>query len=151
MDSLLLRTAVRLLLPLQLLFSVFVMLRGHNEPGGGFVGGLIAGASIVLWALAHGMPSARKKMRVSPHFLIALGLLCAASSGIIALVAGYPFLTGLWSDIAIPTLVIGKMKLGTPVLFDVGVYFLVCGIAIAIIFALGDDEETPIQPKDRKN
>ncbi|HMN02746.1 MAG TPA: MnhB domain-containing protein, partial [Geobacter anodireducens] len=66
MQSLFLATAVRLLLPLLLLFSLFLLLRGHNEPGGGFVGGLVAAAAFALHALAHGVAAARRVLRVEP-------------------------------------------------------------------------------------
>lgn len=136
MDSLVLRTATRYLLPLMLLFSVFVLLRGHNAPGGGFVGGLVAASAYALYAIAYNVQRARQIMPVSPRRLMGIGLLLAASSGVIGLVAGKPFMTAQWDTREIP--VVGK--LGTPLLFDIGVYLTVIGVTLTIIFALAEEE-----------
>ena len=88
MTSLILSTATRYLLPLLLLFSIFLLLRGHNEPGGGFAGGLVAAAAFALYTIAHNVAEAKKALYVNPHTLIATGLLVAVSSGLISLVAG---------------------------------------------------------------
>lgn len=135
MTSLILTTGTRYLLPLLLLFSFFMLVRGHNEPGGGFMGGLVAAAAFSLFAIAFNVTEARRLLRVDPHLLIAIGLLLALSSGFIApLFTGLPFLTGLWSEITIPA--IGK--LGTPLMFDIGVYFTVIGVTLLIIFSLAE-------------
>jgi len=132
MHSMILSTATRYLLPLLLMFSIFLLLRGHNEPGGGFVGGLVAGSALALYAMALGLRSARQVLGVDPRSLIYFGLLAAALSGLPALFRGLEFMTGLWSEQALP--VIGK--LGTPLLFDTGVYLVVIGVTLTIIFAL---------------
>lgn len=132
MHSMILSTATRYLLPLLLMFSIFLLLRGHNEPGGGFVGGLVAGAALALYAMALGLRAARQVLGVDPRTLIYFGLLAAVVSGLPALFSGLEFMTGLWSAQALP--VIGK--LGTPLLFDVGVYLVVIGITLTIIFTL---------------
>lgn len=135
MYSLILATAIRLLLPLMLLFSLFLLLRGHNEPGGGFVGGLVVAAAFALYTLAHGAKEGRRMLRLDPLRLVALGLLSALSSGLLPLLAGRPFLTALWSTAPAP--VIGHA--GTPLLFDFGVYLLVAGMALLIIFNLMEE------------
>lgn len=135
MSSLILSTATRYLLPLLLLFSVFLLTRGHNEPGGGFVGGLVAAAAFALYAIADGVAMARQTLRLQPTSLIGLGLLLAVASGLLALVTGQPFMTGLWSTQSVPVL----GKLGTPLLFDVGVYFTVIGVILLIIFSLMEE------------
>lgn len=137
MDSLILRTATRYLLPLLLLFSVFALLRGHNEPGGGFVGGLVAATAFALYAISSGVASARNLLQISPRSLIGLGLLLSASSGLVGLVSGDAFMTAQWDTNEIP--VVGK--LGTPFLFDIGVYLVVIGITLTIFFALVEAEE----------
>jgi multicomponent Na+:H+ antiporter subunit B len=134
--SLILTTATRYLLPLMLLFSVFLLMRGHNDPGGGFVGGLIAASAFALYALACGLEKAKQLFRIDPRTLIGTGLLVAMSSGLFSLLLGQPFMTGLWSTQEIP--VLGKA--GTPLLFDLGVYLVVLGITLTIIFALADTE-----------
>ena len=75
MDSLILRSAARLLLPLLLLFSIFLLLRGHNEPGGGFSGGLVAAAAFALLTIATDVPTTRRTLRMSPRVFIGAGLL----------------------------------------------------------------------------
>jgi len=125
------------LLPLLLLFSFFALLRGHNEPGGGFVGGLVATTAFALYAISYGVTPARQLLQVSPRRLMGIGLLIAALSGTIGMVAGDPFMTARWDTREIP--VVGK--LGTPLLFDIGVYLVVIGVALTIIFALIEVEE----------
>jgi len=136
MASLILSTATRYMLPLLVLFSVFLLLRGHNEPGGGFVGGLVAAAAFALYAFAFNVENARQALRINPRQLIGIGLLIAVSSGMLGLLMGHPFMKGLWSNTPVP--VVGK--LGTPVLFDVGVYLLVIGVTLTIIFALAEGD-----------
>lgn len=135
MRSLILNTCARYLLPLLLVFSVFLLIRGHNAPGGGFVGGLVASTAITLYAIAYGVERARRVAVANPITLISLGLSLALASGLIGLLAGDPFLTGQWEDNPVP--VIGK--LGTPLLFDTGVFVLVLGIVLTIIFALAEE------------
>lgn len=135
MISLILATAIVYLLPLLLILSVFLLLHGHNLPGGGFVGGLVASAAIALYAIAFGVGEARRILRTDPKRLIALGLLLAACSGLAALLRGAPFMTSQWTSISIPV----EGDLGTPLLFDTGVYLLVVGAALTIIFSLAED------------
>jgi multicomponent Na+:H+ antiporter subunit B len=139
-DSLLLRAAARLIVPLQLAFSLVLLARGHNEPGGGFIGGLVAACGIALHGVAHGMPAARRLLRVPPRLLIGAGLLCAGASGLPAVTHGLPFMTGLWGG-SVQTLVAGEVKFGTPLLFDVGVYLLVAGIAVQMVLAMAEDRD----------
>jgi multicomponent Na+:H+ antiporter subunit B len=136
-NSIILSTAVKYLIPLLLIFSFFLLLRGHNEPGGGFVGGLVAASAYALYAIANGVSEAKKLLKVDPLSLIGVGLLIALISGLIPVIWGQNFMTGLWLENKIP--VIGK--LGTPLLFDVGVYILVLGISTKIIFSLAEEEE----------
>jgi multicomponent Na+:H+ antiporter subunit B len=133
--SYILTTATRFLLPLLLLFSIFLLQRGHNEPGGGFVGGLVAGAAFALYTIAYTVRDARRALRVNPRTLIALGLLAAAGSGTLGLLGGEAYLTGLWSTFSVPAL----GKLGTPLLFDVGVYLVVLGVTLTIIYVLAEE------------
>ena len=135
MKSLILPVATRYLLPLLLLFSVFVLIRGHNEPGGGFIGGLVAAAAFALYAIAFDVARARQALRFHTHTLIAVGLLTALTSGQLPLLAGKPFMTGLWSTQVVPVL----GKLGTPLLFDIGVYLTVIGVTLMIIFSLAEE------------
>lgn len=137
MISLVLRTATRYLLPLLLLFSIFLLLRGHNEPGGGFAGGLVAASAFALYSLATDVPSARRALQIDPHTLIGLGLLLALVDGVVPLLLGDQFLTGYWFDIELPTF--GHIEVGSPLLFDSGVYLVVLGVILMIIFTLAEE------------
>lgn len=132
MSSIILRVTARGLLPLAIMFSFFLLLRGHNEPGGGFVGGLSAAAAVALYAYAFGVPAARGLLRVPPERLAAAGVLVAVASALLGPVLGLPFMQGLWWGAPLP--VLGKV--GTPVLFDAGVYLAVFGVMLAVIFDL---------------
>jgi multicomponent Na+:H+ antiporter subunit B len=134
--SLILRTASTFLLTLLLLFSVFLLLRGHDEPGGGFVGGLVAAAAFALYTLAYDVPTARRALRVKPRVLIAVGLLLAAGSGVVAMLGGRPFLTGVWGRVELGGA--GRV-LGTPLLFDAGVYLVVVGVVLLIVLPLAEE------------
>ncbi|MFP4032139.1 MAG: Na+/H+ antiporter subunit B [Desulfococcaceae bacterium] len=136
MRSLILSTTARFLLPLLLMFSIFLLLRGHNEPGGGFVGGLAAASAMSLYAFAFGAEKVRETLGISPRTLTASGLLVVLLSGLAGMVfAGRPFLTSLWMAHPIP--VIGKV--GTPMMFDIGVYMVVFGITLMIVFSLAEE------------
>jgi multicomponent Na+:H+ antiporter subunit A len=137
MTSLILQTATRPLLTLLLLFAIFLLLRGHNEPGGGFVGGLVAAAAFALHAIAFGPAAARRMVRVKPRTLIGVGLLTAAGSGLIAMLAGEPFLTGQWGSVQL--LGLPAIDLGTPLLFDVGVFLTVLGVTLTVILTLAEE------------
>ena len=137
MSSLILRTATRLLEPLMLLFSLLILLRGHIQPGGGFAGGLMAAAAFALHAITYDVPSARQVLRVDTHTLIGTGLLMASGSGLLSLVRGQPFLTGQWTRLELPGL--GPIELGSALLFDMGVYSVVLGVTLLIVFSLAEE------------
>lgn len=137
--SLILHTATKFLLPLQLLFSIFLLLRGHDEPGGGFIAGLVAAGAIALYLFAFNLEKTRQLLRVSPHDLFGTGLLLAALSGVPAMFLGKPFFTALWWELEFPFL--GGVKLSTPLIFDIGVYLTVIGAVLAIVMALSEAEE----------
>jgi len=136
-SSLILRTATRLLMALMLVFSLFLLLRGHNEPGGGFVGGLVAAVAYALYSIAYGIESARRVLPVDPRLLIGLGLLAAGASGALALVPGNSYLTSLWATVRLSAG--NELHLGTPLLFDVGVYLVVVGVTLTIVFSLTEE------------
>ena len=138
MGSVILRIAARTLTPLLTVVSVVLLLRGHNAPGGGFIGGLLAAAAIAFYALAFGPALARRRLRVMPRTLIAIGLLVALTSGLPAVFAGRPYLSGEWWQPQLPLL--GSIPLGTPLWFDVGVYVAVIGFVLTIFFALFEAE-----------
>jgi multicomponent Na+:H+ antiporter subunit B len=136
-NSLILRTATRFLLPLLLLFSLFLLVRGHHEPGGGFSGGLVAAAAFVLYRFAFGAEEAAQFLPMDPRTVIGAGLLVAIGSGSLALLAGRPLMTGLWGQVSVPGF--GNIDVGTPLLFDVGVYLAVVGVTLSIILPLAEE------------
>jgi multicomponent Na+:H+ antiporter subunit B len=105
--------------------SLFVLLRGHNEPGGGFIGGLIGALGFVFHGLARGEAATRAVLRLQPLTWAGIGLLCGILAGLPAMLAfGAPFLTQQW---------IAGTPVGTTVLFDLGVYLVVLGFALAFV------------------
>ncbi|CAM4310527.1 Na+/H+ antiporter subunit B [Gillisia limnaea] len=134
MRTIILKTASAYLLPVLLLFSVFILLRGHYLPGGGFVGGLMASIAFVLHAFANGLSNTKTLIRFHPGFLMPVGLALAFLSGMAPLMFDLPFMTGLWYPEAIP--VIGS--LGSALFFDIGVYLVVIGVTLTIIFTIAD-------------
>ena len=125
------QTAARLLMPLLLLFAMFLLWRGHNEPGGGFVGGLVAAAAFSLYLIAYGVDRARRALFVNPMTLLGAGLLVALVSSIPSVMRRQPFLTAQWLAEPIPV--------GTPVLFDIGVFMVVTGVVLMMIFSLAEE------------
>ena len=138
MQSVILSTATRILMPMLLLFSAFILFRGHNLPGGGFIGGLVAAATFILHSYAYGARSTLALLRLSPRTLIGAGLLMALGSGCVALFTDKPFMTGRWGEIYIGTEEI--WHLGTPIFFDLGVYLVVIGAVLTIILTLAEGE-----------
>lgn len=132
MKSYIIQLAASRLLPVTLILSLLVFYRGHNEPGGGFIGGLMASAGFIFYAMAFDTQKARKKININPLTLMVSGLVAAVISTIPALFAGNPFFTGEW--VSINLAFAGTLKLGTPLLFDLGVYLTVWGIMLMIIF-----------------
>jgi multicomponent Na+:H+ antiporter subunit B len=132
MNSLILSTATRLLMPLILVVSVFVFFRGHNEPGGGFIGGLLAATAFALLEKAEGLAAARRALRFSPESIAAVGLACALLSGLWGGMGFGVFLKGVWPHLAEEY----GLPVGSIPLFDFGVYLVVLGTVCAILFAL---------------
>jgi len=139
MSSVILHTFARLLVPLMLLFSLFLLVRGHNEPGGGFLGGLVAAAAIALLAMAESPEVARRALRLAPTSIALIGLGVAMFAGLSAAAVGAPFLTGLWAFLGADDGGNG-LPLGTPLLFDVGVYLVVLGAVSAVLLALEEED-----------
>ncbi len=137
-NTVILHTAALALLPLQLLFSVFLLLRGHDEPGGGFIAGLVASGAMVLYLFAHGVPATRKIMRFEPRDLLGAGLFLGVISAFPALMLGQPFMTAQWW---IFDLFGTEIKLSTVLIFDIGVYLAVIGTILTVVVSLTEAEE----------
>ncbi len=137
MNTVIFRTVSPMLTALTLLFSAFVTLRGHNEPGGGFIGGLIAASGFALLGLSHGVPAVRRALRLHPMSFAGFGLLLSAASGLISLPLARPLMTSQWVFFD----VLGtEVALSTPMMFDIGVFFVVAGTMTSIALALEQRE-----------
>jgi len=133
--TIILKTASNYLLPVLLLFSVFILLRGHYLPGGGFVGGLVAAIAFVLDAFANGLQNTKQVLKIHPGFFMPVGLAIAFLSAISPILfADLPLMTGLWAHEPVPVL----GKIGSALFFDTGVYLVVIGAALTIIFTISE-------------
>ncbi len=128
-------TISRPLLPLALLIAVYIFLRGHNLPGGGFVAGLITSVALVLQYVASGVGWVHSRMPGDYHPVVALGVLLAGLTGVGSWAFGYPFLTSSFTYVSLP--VIGKFELATAMLFDTGVFLTVVGSTLLMLANLG--------------
>jgi len=133
--SLILQTASKWLLLITLLFSIWVLFRGHNSPGGGFIGGLIAASGFALYLLAHGVKALRGVIKIKLSLLLALGLIFGLVSGLLALLQNKIFLTGIWINIKFI-----HMQIGSPILFDIGVYLVVLSSVLIMMLALEESK-----------
>lgn len=138
MRTVIFRTLAPLFVAIMLVFSVYVCLRGHNEPGGGFIGGLIAAASIGVFGMASGVKAVRAALRLDPMAIAGVGVLVAAASGLLSLFTRSPFMTSIWAYVPLGETVV---PLSTPLVFDIGVYLVVFGTLSAIVLALESAHE----------
>ncbi len=136
-DSLILRTATLIVLPLQLVFSIFLLLRGHDEPGGGFIGGLVASGAFALYLYSYGVHALKQLLRVSPKDLLAIGLLLGLSATVPSVFLGQSFFTAQWLTVSIGN---NLIKLSTVLVFDVGVYLTVVGTLVTMFTALAESQ-----------
>lgn len=137
MNSLILRTATPFLVGLTVLFSIYVLLRGHNEPGGGFIGGLIGASAFATYTIAEGAEATRRALIAHPVAIAGFGLFIAGLSGVVSIIFGDAFLTGQWW---FPAFNPELKYLSTVVLFDIGVYLVVVGAIVSIIIGLEENK-----------
>ncbi len=126
----------RPLLPLALLVSVYLFLRGHNLPGGGFIAGLVTGVALILQYLASGINWTRERLIVDYYPVICAGLVISTVTGLASWAFGYPFLTSAYGYLGLP--LIGKVPLSSALAFDLGVYLTVVGTVMLILARLGE-------------
>ncbi|KQY28383.1 MULTISPECIES: Na(+)/H(+) antiporter subunit B [Rhizobium/Agrobacterium group] len=139
MTSLIFRTITPVIVSVTMLFSIFVLLRGHNEPGGGFIGGLIAVAALSVYGIAFGVETVRRAIVFHPLSIAGAGLLLATLSGLVSMLFHVPFMTGLW---VYPVVFGYEIPLSSVMTFDIGVYLVVVGAVTSIALSLeerGDD------------
>ena len=133
MPELYLRLLNRILTPVLLLLALFLLFRGHNLPGGGFIAGLMAASAFQLQILSRG--HVRVRLTIGPYLnsSIGLGLALAVLAGVTGLLKG-SFFEGVWFSLALPLL--GYLKLGTPIIFDLGVFLVVVSFATSYLLGL---------------
>ncbi|MGE8497718.1 MAG: monovalent cation/H+ antiporter subunit A [Pseudomonas sp.] len=125
----------RIILPLALMVSAFIFLRGHNLPGGGFIAGLITAIALILQYISHGVTWTETRQPFSYHGIAGSGILIAGLTGLGSWVFGYPFLTSAFDHFHIPF--VGEIELATALLFDLGVYLAVVGATLMILSNIG--------------
>jgi multicomponent Na+:H+ antiporter subunit B len=135
MKTLILSTILKALTPLFIGFAVYMFFRGHDNPGGGFIAGLIASIPLMIHSMVFGFKNTREKFRINPRLLTGLGLFLALLSGFFSVSMGDPFMTSIWVDEKLP--LIGKI--GTPIFFDMGVFLVVFGVVLQITFLLTEE------------
>lgn len=138
MNSLILNTATRVLVALILMFSVYMLFRGHNEPGGGFIGGLIAAIGFALYAISHGSEGTRRALRADPRAIAMVGLGIALLAGLISAATGDALFTGQWVFLGGENGSKG-FPISSVLLFDIGVYLVVIGSVLTLVLALEEE------------
>lgn len=134
MSSAILHMSARFIKPMFVIISLVVLYRGHNLPGGGFIGGLLAASGYIFYMMAYDVKTTLDKMWLKPFQLMGIGLLLALTSGFFGIFSAEPFMTGEWISLL-------GIKLGSPTLFDVGVYFTVIGVILTIMVAILDKQK----------
>ncbi|MBP8264222.1 MAG: monovalent cation/H+ antiporter subunit A, partial [Pseudomonas sp.] len=138
---LVLATLSRILLPMALLVSVFIFLRGHNLPGGGFIAGLVTAVALILQYVAMGVQWTQQRLPFNYHRMAALGVILATLTGLGSWLFGRPFLTTAFGHFSLP--LVGEFELATAMLFDLGVYLTVVGTTLLILANLGKLTQEP--------
>lgn len=133
--SVILETGIRAVFHTILVLSVYLLMSGHNRPGGGFVGGLTAAAAFVLVYAGFGAGGLRKVLPVRAETLLGTGLLLAGGTGVGALVLGADFLTSGAAELDLP--LFGHVKVTSVLVFDIGVYAIVIGLVLMVLSTLG--------------
>jgi multicomponent Na+:H+ antiporter subunit B len=140
MNSLLLSTAVRLIFPLVLIFAAYIAIKGHNEPGGGFVGGLLAAVAFLLYRMTHGRGALLRLLPFHPRIMVFVGLLIALTTAVVPMFFGQPFLTTKVID-ALPIGFGQSIHFASAVFFDAGVLLVVVGVSVGMIQRLHEEIE----------
>ena len=139
MNSIIFTAGARILVALLLVFSIFMLLRGHNLPGGGFIGGLIGAVAFIVYALACGMKDAKAALRISPEAVAMIGLGIALLAGLSAAAFGEPLFTGQWFWIGGDSYETAIFKPNSVLVFDVGVYLVVLGSIVSLACAFEEE------------
>ncbi|PBB04598.1 MULTISPECIES: Na(+)/H(+) antiporter subunit B [Salimicrobium] len=138
-NDLILKTMTSIIAFILLGFSIYLFFAGHNAPGGGFIGGLMTSAAIVLMNMAYGQEGMKSSLPINFRFLFKLGLLIALATGMGSFLFNEPFLSQTFAYFQLP--VLGRTELATALLFDLGVYLTVIGITMTIILSIAEDHK----------
>ncbi|MBD1224284.1 Na(+)/H(+) antiporter subunit B [Virgibacillus halodenitrificans] len=137
-NDLVLRTTTSLIAFILLGFAIYLLLAGHNSPGGGFVGGLLTSGAILLMYMAYGMEVVKKIIPINFTLLIPIGLSFAVGTGLGSFIFNVPFLSQTFGYFYLP--IFGEIELATAMIFDIGVYFTVVGVMMTIILTIANDQ-----------
>ncbi|PAV29378.1 Na(+)/H(+) antiporter subunit B [Virgibacillus profundi] len=137
-NDLILRTTTSLIAFILLGFAIYLLLAGHNSPGGGFVGGLMTSGAVLLMYMSYGIEAVNKMLPINFVTLIPIGLAIAVATGAGSFLFDVPFMSQTFGYFTVP--IFGEIELATAMLFDLGVYFTVVGVMITIILTIGNDQ-----------
>ncbi|WP_430785761.1 Na(+)/H(+) antiporter subunit B [Virgibacillus flavescens] len=137
-NDLILRTTTSLIAFILFGFAIYLLLAGHNAPGGGFVGGLVTSGAIILMYMSYGLEAVDKILPVNFRTLIPLGLLIALSTGLGSFLFDVPFLSQTYGYFHVP--IFGEIELATAMIFDIGVFVTVVGVTMTIILSIANDQ-----------
>lgn len=134
MNSVILQLATRYVSSLLVFFAFVALLRGHNNPGGGFIGGLLAALAIVFYSFAFDRRQVQENLKIKPTGYVAIGLAFVLSSLLPSLLKSQVLMKGVWVNI--PLGILGELEVGSPLLFDIGVFMAVIGVTLMFFFTL---------------
>lgn len=132
--NIILEKIVTLFMKVMMAFSLYLLIRGHNNPGGGFIAGIIASTGFIFFSIIHGTKEIQKIIKFKPQTFIGIGLLLVLFSAMLPVFFAREVQTGLWIHSNLP--VLGPLHLGTPLIFDTGVYFVVIGVILTIVISI---------------
>ena len=138
MSSPILRVVMRLIMPLTLLFAGYMAIKGHNEPGGGFIGGLVAAVVLVLYHMTFGPEALERMIPVHPRILLFVGLGLAVGTAVFPLLLGWPLLTS-YVNHHVPLFGEVEVEFASALIFDVGVFLVVVGVSVGIITRISQE------------
>lgn len=136
-NDLILRTTTSLIAFIMLGFAIYLLIAGHNSPGGGFVGGLLTAGAVLLMYMAYGVEAVEKMIPINFTTLVPIGLAVAVGTGIGSFIFNQPFLSHTFGYFTFP--IFGEIELATAMLFDLGVYLTVVGVVMTIILTIAND------------
>lgn len=132
--NIILEKIVSLFMKVMFIFSIYLLFRGHNNPGGGFIAGIIASTGFIFYAIIFRTESLQKVIIFKPQTIIGIGLILVLIAAVLPTLFSTEMLTGLWIKAKIP--VLGTMYAGTPLIFDTGVYGVVIGVILTIVISI---------------